>query len=83
MDYDVSKLKDTLRTTDILLFSGDRDSFSQPQDVAALTPLLPEGKWTNVAVPDYGHCDYMWAEDIDVTVSPKLLEFVGKAAQAN
>lgn len=51
--------------------------------MAKLTPLLPEGKWTNVAIPDYGHNDYMWAEDIDKTVTPKLLDFVTKAAQIN
>lgn len=29
-DYDVSKLKDTLKDTELLLFSGDKDAFSQP-----------------------------------------------------
>ena len=65
VDYDVSKLKETLRTTDVLLFTGDKDAFSQPADVAMLKPLFPEGKMEDVLIKDYGHNDYMWAADSD------------------
>ena len=40
--YDVSKLKTTLNNTELLLFDGANDAFSEPADCAMLEKLLPQ-----------------------------------------
>lgn len=80
VDYDVSKLNETLKTTDVLLFTGEKDAFSQPADVAMLKKLFPEGNVEELFIKDYGHNDYMWADNIDETVNPKMFEFIEKHA---
>ena len=59
VDYEVSKLKQNLANTNLLLFVGANDALSQPGDFAMLEALLPPA--TVVKIGDYNHLDYMWA----------------------
>lgn len=70
-DYDVSKLKANLASTNLLLFVGANDALSHPGDFAMLESLLPSASVERIG--DYNHLDYMWAKDADIFVNDKVI----------
>jgi len=46
-------------------------------DYAELKKLLPKG-FSEAEVDDYGHLDYIWADDAHVKIYPQIIEFINK-----
>jgi lysosomal acid lipase/cholesteryl ester hydrolase len=74
--YATEKLIKNLANTDILLLSGTKDAFSQPEDVEILKSFLPKDKTTHIVIEDYNHLDYMWAKDVDKNVNGHVYDFL-------
>ncbi len=72
-EYDLTKLKEV--TVPTYLFAGKSDNIISPIDFEALVELLPNGTKYEY-VPDYGHLDYIWADDAHVKIYPQLLGFI-------
>ncbi|KAI8467151.1 MAG: Alpha/Beta hydrolase protein [Monoraphidium minutum] len=70
-------------TTQIALYTGDRDTISPPADVALLRAALAPGVIAaHAAHPDYGHLDLLLGDNAPADVYPGVVSLARAAAAA-
>jgi len=72
--YNVKALKDL--NFPIYMFAGKKDAIVSPKDFEDLVAVLPKDRVKYEYVDDYGHLDYVWANNAHITIYPKIVEFL-------
>ncbi len=66
-------------TCPIHIVIGKADNVMSEEDVNYFMKMLPKHAELSY-VEDYGHLDYIWADDAHVKIYPQLLEFLSRSA---
>merc|ERR1712107_118865 len=77
--YDLQRLR-----VPTVLFIGENDYMTQPQDIQRLKEDLPsEMLLASVVVPTYSHLDFTWACDAQKLLYPQVLAFLESSTSAD
>eukprot|EP01022_Parablepharisma_sp_SALTPOND_P011369 TRINITY_DN1473_c1_g1_i2.p2 TRINITY_DN1473_c1_g1~~TRINITY_DN1473_c1_g1_i2.p2 ORF type:complete len:442 (-),score=28.45 TRINITY_DN1473_c1_g1_i2:2975-4174(-) len=74
-EYEVTNLKQL--TIPVYLLVAKCDNIVGWNDLARLLKLLPEG-YKFEEVDDYGHLDYIWADDAHTKIYPQIISFINQ-----
>ncbi len=74
-EYPVNRLKELKMP--IMLMAGKSDNIVGPVDLAQLMELLPNG-FGYEEVEDYGHLDYIWADNAHTKIYPQIVRFISR-----
>ncbi len=74
-EYEVQNLKKL--TIPIYLWVANCDNIIGKKDLEALFKLLPAG-YKFDTVDDYGHLDYIWADNAHVKIYPQIVQFINQ-----
>lgn len=73
-DYNIKALKSL--EFPMYLFAGTKDSIVSAKDFETLIARLPKDKVQHEYIDDYGHLDYVWANNAHLILYPKIIEFL-------